>query len=340
MKPLRTTPPRVIVLATGGTIAGVQDMNAAYTAGQLSANALLSALPDLSEFASVCVEQIANIGSQSMTSKVWLDLMNRIRKIDANQEADAVVITHGTDTLEETAYFLHLALGTDLPVVLTGAMRPANAYGADGPQNLVDAIMWAVSPEAGATGVTVVMNGKVHNARYVQKQVCEGLDAFDSREAGPIARLKGCQITHYTRSIGQKHGEASQLTLEKALNTTDEKTLPRVSIYYAAALADDKMLEAVLMTKPQGIIVAGVGNGNVAGSTLSVLQEASRQGISVVRSSRCSSGYVTRNLEVADDAFGFIVAHDLNPQKARILLMLALQKTNDPSRIQIFFNEH
>ncbi|MGE4126419.1 MAG: asparaginase [Pusillimonas sp.] len=328
--------PRVMVLATGGTIAGVQHQGSGYRSGQLTAEALLSVLPDVSEIASVAAEQIANVGSQSISYDIWLSLLARISGIVQNDEADAVVITHGTDTMEETAYFLQLALLANIPVVLTGAMRPANAWGADGPQNLFDAICVAAASAPGNNGVQVVMNGLVHNARYVQKTSCEGLDAFVSREAGPVARIDARQVVLYGTLPAGRTPAGSGSSLAPA----PHMPAPRVIVWYVMAEDDEISLKALLATHPQGIIVAGVGNGNMSDMALRQLQQARQQGIVVVRSSRCASGAVTRNLEVNDDTSGFIVANDLNPQKARVLLMLALQKTNNPARIQEFFNKY
>ena len=328
--------PRVVVLATGGTIAGVQHHGSGYNAGQLTAEALLSVLPETSEIAHVSAEQIANVGSQSISYDIWLSLWARITEITLKNQADAVVITHGTDTMEETAYFLQLALATDLPVVLTGAMRPANAWGADGPQNLFDAIRVAAATLPGCNGVRVVMNGLVHNARYVQKDTCEGLDAFISREAGPMARVDANTVMPYCSIPLDKMPAADGFSLTPQPGTP----APRVLVWYAMAHEDEISLQAVLATNPQGIIVAGVGNGNMSETTCRLLHESRQQGVIVVRSTRCSAGFVTRNLEVNDDVYGFVVAHDLNPQKARVLLMLALQKTNNPARIQEFFNKY
>ena len=326
--------PRVMVLATGGTIAGVQHQGSSYSAGQLTAEALLSVLPDMSGVADLSAEQLANVGSQSMTYNIWCDIARRVTEIVQNDQADAVVITHGTDTMEETAYFLRLALPVNLPVIVTGAMRPANAWGADGPRNLSDAIRVAAASVSVRNGVGIVMNGHIHDARYVHKKSCEGLDAFESREAGPIGRVDAQKIVWFAAPAEKKH--AVGLALSEFVNDQP----PHVPIWYASAIPDEITLDAILHTNPQGIIVAGVGNGNMPESVVSRLQQAASQGLVVVRTSRCSAGFVTRNLEINDDVCGFIVAHDLNPQKARVLLMLALQKTNKPARIQEFFNKY
>lgn len=328
--------PRVMVLATGGTIAGVQNHGTSYSAGQLTAEALLSVLPDMSGVADLSAEQLANVGSQSITYAIWCDILRRVAEIVRNDQADAVVITHGTDTMEETAYFLQLALPANLPVILTGAMRPANAWGADGPRNLFDAIRVAAASVSVRNGVGIVMNGHIHDARYVQKKSCEGLDAFESREAGPIGRVDAQKIVWFVAPAEKKYAAGSALALSEPVNDQP----PHVPVWYASAIPDEITLDAILHTNPQGIIVAGVGNGNMPQSVVSRLQQAASQGLVVVRTSRCSAGFVTRNLEINDDACGFIVAHDLNPQKARVLLMLALQKTNKPARIQEFFNKY
>lgn len=333
----QTELPCIKILATGGTIAGVQGHASSYVAGQLSANALVSALPDTGKIANIEVEQIANVGSQSMTADVWKSMLRTLYEL-GSQRIDAVVITHGTDTMEETAWFLQLAYRGTLPIILTGAMRPANAYGADGPVNLLDAIRTAASPDVRNKGVLVVMNGQIHSARYVQKLACEGLDAFESRENGPIGRVGADAIEWFYEAPAKKFNNCSDVFL---MHTKDiNKPFPRIPVFYATALCEENTLDALLMTKPQGIIIAGVGNGNISDQAIARLQQAALQGVVVVRASRCASGSVKRNLEVNDDACGFIVANDINPQKARLLLGLALQKTNNPARIQEFFNEH
>lgn len=332
--------PRILILATGGTIAGVQKEAAAYTAGKLSAKALVSALPDLSSTARISAEQLVNIGSQSMTYAVWRALARRITEVAQNNLADAVVVTHGTDTMEETAYFLHLAVPVDLPVVLTGAMRPANAYAADGPENLFNALRVAATPETKGKGVVVVMNGEIHSARYVQKSACDGLQAFESRETGVMGVVNQVGIKYFYAGPAAKHTTKSELTLNLLALEQNARPNLRVPILYAYAAEDDETLEAILATQPNGIVVAGVGNGNMSDATLSRLQAAAGNGLPVVRASRCQTGFVARNLEVNDDQSKFIVANDLNPQKARVILLLASQKTNNSAEIQKYFDKH
>ena len=329
---------RVKVLATGGTIAGVQNSQTGYVAGQLTAEALVSVLPDLGKTATIEIEQIANVGSQSITAEVWQALLKSLYKIEQQNEVDAVVITHGTDTMEETAWFLQLAFGGNMPVILTGAMLPANAYGADGPQNLFDAIRVAASAGVENKGVLVVMNGEIHSARYLQKQSCEGLNAFASRTAGPLGRVEGGHVEWWYAAPDKKFNGASDLVLKEF--NTHKAPFPQIPVFYVTALCDEFVLDMMLAVKPRGIIIAGVGNGNMSDATMQQLQHAAQNGTIVVRSSRCPQGFVKRNLEVNDDACGFVVANDINPQKARVLLALALQKTNTPARIQDFFNKH
>lgn len=332
--------PRVTILATGGTIAGVQTGQAAYVAGKLSAKALLSALPDLSGIAAVQAEQLVNIGSQSMTWTVWAALARRITQIAQAGQADAIVVTHGTDTMEETAYFLHLALSVDVPVVITGAMKPANAYAADGPINLYDAVQVAADPRSAKKGVLVVMNGVVHSARYVQKRACEGIDAFESRDTGPMGCITKMGVHYFYKGPVQKFGSASELHLDLSATDQDARPPVRVPVWYAMAANDIETLEALLLTKPAALVVAGVGNGNMSDETMQCLASAAAQGLVVARATRCAAGCVTRNLEVQDDAYGFVVTHDLNAHKARVLLFLALQKTAEIVKIQKYFDEH
>lgn len=328
--------PSIAVLATGGTIAGEQANldSHAYRAGAVAVDALLAAAPGLTKLARVQAEQIANVGSQNMTHAVWAALARRIDTLCADPTIDGVVITHGTDTLEETAYFLSLVIRHDKPVVLTGAMRPATAVGADGPANLYNAVALACSAAARGRGALVVMNEDIHYAREVQKIACAGINAFASPNRGRAGVMRGAQA-HFFSVNDTVHGRRSQLSTDGL----DHAAWPRVEVVYGGVDLGDEMID-FLAARVQGIILAGVGDGNASDTALRALERAAARGVAVVRSSRTGSGRVARNVELDDDAMGSIAAGELNPQKARILLMLALIRTSDRAQIQEFFDQY
>lgn len=323
---------RVKILATGGTIAGAgaSSTRAAYKAGELPIDQLLNAVPDIHKLAKVTGEQIASIGSQDMSIDIWLKIAKRINEIFKNNEADAVVITHGTDTQEETSYFLRLTVKYDKPVVLTGSMRPATAISADGPKNLYDAVVVAASPKSAGRGVLVSMNEMVFSGRDVTKSNSTSTATFQSADFGPIGLVYDGLVEYYRKT--------ERLTGSTAPWDVDKITkLPRVDIAYMYADAPATTVNALVKEKVDGIVFAGVGNGNMNKVNLDALAAAAKSGIIVCRDSRTYSGRVTLHDEVDDDKYGFIVADDLNAQKARILLMLALTVTKDRSKLQDFF---
>lgn len=323
--------PHIIILATGGTIAGSGESQtkAAYTAGEVPVEELLNAVPEIQEKAKISGEQIANIGSQDMNLKTWLKLSNRINEIFENDEADGVVITHGTDTMEETAYFLSLTISSDKPVVLVGAMRPSTALSQDGNRNLLDAVTVASSPKS--RGVVVAMNEYIFSARDVEKTSTTNISAFYSRNFGPIGMVFDNMVNYYHRNIRQQNLK---------FNVSKLNDLPRIDIIYGYADANSNLIDFSVKDDAAGIVYAGVGNGNFNQSTEASLAKAVQDGVMVVRSSRISKGRVTLENEVDDEKLGFIVSDDLNPQKARILLMLALTITKDRDEIQkMFFGE-
>ncbi|WP_010255365.1 type II asparaginase [Myroides injenensis] len=322
--------PRVIILATGGTIAGSGESStkAAYTAGQIPVDNLLNAVPQIHEIANVKGEQIAQIGSQDMNVETWLKLSDRINQIFANNEADGVVVTHGTDTQEETAYFLELTVKSDKPVVLVGAMRPATAMSQDGNRNLLDAVMVAASPESKGVGVVIAMNEAVLAARDVTKTITTNMATFQSRNFGPIGLIYDGKVSYYYKSL--------RSPAEK-FDITGLKKLPQVEIVYGYADASPRAVTASIEEGVAGIVYAGLGNGNFNAPVGEALEQAAKKGIIVCRAARAGGGRVTLHNEVDDDALGFIVSDDLSPQKARILLMLALTKTKDRKEIQEMF---
>lgn len=322
--------PRVTILATGGTIAGAGESatKAAYTAGKVPIDILLSAVPQIHDLAKIKGEQIAQIGSQDMSVEVWLKLAKRINEIFKENSADAIVITHGTDTMEETATFLDLTVLFDKPVVLVGAMRPSTAMSQDGNKNLLDAIMVASDPNSQGKGVMVVMNELVFDARDVTKTITTSTSTFQSRNFGPIGLIYDGKVSYYYQSLRNP---------VKKFDVTKVTTLPQVEIIYGYADASPVTIDALLDTDVKGIVYAGMGNGNFNAAVGNALENASKKGIVVCRSNRAGSGRITLHNEVDDEALGFVVGDDLNPQKSRILLMLSLMETNDRAKIQSNF---
>jgi L-asparaginase len=328
--------PKIMILATGGTIAGAQaaPSEAGYKSGTFSVEELIKAVPKLKELADLSAEQVANIGSQNMNHEVWLKLAARVNAV-LKGDQDGVVITHGTDTMEETAYFLSLVVKSDKPVVLVGSMRPATAISADGPANLYNAVALAANPKARGRGPVVELNDEFHYAREVQKMNTTLLDTFKSPNRGR-AGVMNTGVAHFYDPINSRHTTQSEFSVEGVA----AKDLPKVEIVYSYANAGRDLVDCLVEKNTKGIVLAGVGDGNTTDDLLAGLTDAAKKGVVVVRASRTGSGLVVRNVEVDDDALGFVAAMELNPQKARILLMLGLMKTNDPKRIQEYFREY
>ncbi|MVW71554.1 asparaginase [Bordetella sp. 15P40C-2] len=327
--------PSIAVLATGGTIAGVrvQDDAHAYRAGALSVEHLLAAVPGLDRLAHIQAEQLANVGSQDMSFAIWAALARRVDALCQDPDIDGIVITHGTDTVEETAYFLSLVIRHDKPVVLTGAMRPATALGADGPANVLYAVALAASDSARARGPLVVMNEDIHYAREVQKVACNGIDAFASPNRGRAGVMRGERAVFYSRNE-PRHTVNSAFSVDLL-----DRAWPRVDILFATVDLNHDVVD-YLSARARAIVLSGVGDGNGSQAVLQALHRAVQRGVIVARASRCGSGHVARNVEVDDEAMGFIAVGDLSPQKARILLMLGLMKTSDPVELQTLFDEY
>jgi|TARA_R110000850_G_scaffold259977_1_gene387131 L-asparaginase len=334
---------RIHILATGGTIAGTADTRGGYAAGQVSVEALLDSLPSRPQDMVVSFEQLANVGSQSITNDIWYELANRINKISNENLADGIVVTHGTDTMEETAYFLNLVTLGQIPVVLTGAMKPADAFSPDGPENLLSALYLAANTAAANLGVLVVMNSTIHSARYIQKTGSNQDNAFQSIPFGPVGTQRGHTTIFFANGLSSLHTAHTAFTnaiQTGALNLQDKFSLPAVNILYAHAGMQDEMLKHWMAMPHQGIVVAGVGSGNISRTLELLLAAQVAKGIVVVRSTRLAFGHVARNVEVDDDQQGFVVAQNLNPAKARILLQLALALKLPLVQIQALYNTH
>ncbi len=324
--------PRVIILATGGTIAGAGASadRAGYTAGKIPIDDLIGAIPSVKKVANITGEQISSIGSQDMTIDIWQKLAVRINQIYANKEADAVVVTHGTDTQEETAYFLDLVTPSDMPVVLTGSMRPATAISADGPKNLYDAILVAIDPKTKGKGVLVSFNEGVYDAREVMKLSTTKVEAFGSPNSGPVGQVYDGKVEYYMSSIREENSKMP-------FKITADTKLPRVDIVYMYADAPSDMIDMLVAKKVDGIVIAGVGNGNFNKTYMDAVKRAVAAGVIVCRASRTPSGRVVLEDEINDDELGTIVSDDLTPQKARIMLMLGLTRTKDKKQLQNYF---
>jgi len=327
--------PRLRVLATGGTIAGAQASatDYGYKSGAYDVNSLLKAVPNLDKLAVITGEQLASIGSQDMNDEIWLKLAKRINAVLAGTGTDGVLITHGTDTLEETSYFLSLVTKSDKPVVMVGSMRPATAVSADGPGNIYNGV--AVVADAGAKGkgTLVVLNDTIHYARNVMKTDTTSVQTFASINRGPAGVVHTGKVTWF-EPMDRKLGPATEFSID------DLDRLPRVDIIYAHANMSADLIDAAIRNGAKGIVVAGVGDGNMTAAALDVLTRAAKGGVVVVRSTRLPAGIVLRNNEVNDDEKGFVASGELNPPKSRVLLQLALTRTTDPVRIQKMFYEY
>lgn len=327
--------PNIHILATGGTIAGsgASATGTAYTAGQVAIGTLLSAVPELESIAHVTGEQIVRIGSQDMTDEVWLTLAGSINALLANDDVDGVVVTHGTDTMEETAYFLNLTVKSDKPVVLVGAMRPSTALSADGPLNLYNAVVVAGAKESAGRGVMVVMNGLILGARNVTKTNTTNVQTFQSPNTGALGYVNDGKV-FYAMSTLKAH------TTNSVFDVSGLDSLPKVGIIYSYSNVEPDALIAMENNGYKGIVHAGVGNGNIHKNLFPELISARKKGIQIVRSTRVPTGPTTLDAEVDDRQYQFIASLELNPQKARVLLMLALTKTNDWETIQGYFNAY
>lgn len=309
---------KIVVLGTGGTIAGTSAQagdNIGYTAAQVGVGQLLTAVPGLQALAggALVAEQVAQIDSKDMDGEVWRTLALRCAHHLNDSEVRGVVITHGTDTLEETAWFLHEVLDAAKPVVLTCAMRPATALTPDGPQNLLDAVATVLAP--GATGVLAVAAGEVHGARYVQKVHPYRVNAFSSGDAGPLGWVEEGVVRWACNSpVAQvDHADSAMNNIVNAV------AWPWVEILMNHAGASGRAVDALVREGVQGLVVACTGNGTIHHDLEAALVRAQNAGVRVVRSTRCAEGQV---LPKPGDALP--ASQGLSPVKARVALMLDL----------------
>ncbi len=325
--------PTIALLATGGTIAGsgASASLGSYKSGELGIIELLKAIPSLNKIARIQGEQISNSGSQDMNEEIWFKLAKRAQELLDNSRIQGVVITHGTDTLEESAYFLNLVLRSTKPVVLVGAMRNASSLSADGALNLYNALSVAIDEKSANKGVLVVMDDSIFSAREAIKTHTTHTSTFKALNSGAIGSVYYGKVCYYMQPL-RKH------TIESEFSLSQLKTpLPKVDIIYTHAGMTPDLFQASLNSHAKGVVIAGVGNGNVSAGFLKAMQEASEMGVVIVRSSRVGSGEITSG-EIDDKAF--ITSDNLNPQKARVLLQLALTKTNNKEKIQEMFEEY
>ncbi|MGI7425178.1 type II asparaginase [Campylobacter jejuni] len=322
---------RIAILGTGGTIAGFIDSTIAttgYTAGAIDIDVLIKAVPQIRDLADISWEQIANIDSSNMCDEIWLRLAKKIAKLFA-EGIEGVVITHGTDTMEETAYFLNLTIKSDKPVVLVGAMRPSTAISADGPKNLYNAVALVANKEAKNKGVMVAINDKILSARGVVKTHSLNVDAFSSPDFGDLGYIVDGKVFFYN-NVTKAHTKNAPFDVSKLTS------LPKVDILYSYSNDGSGVAAKALFEHgTKGIVVAGSGAGSIHKNQKDVLKELLKKGLKVVVSSRVVAGCVA--VSDSDEKLGFISAEDLNPQKARVLLILALTKTSDPKKIQEYF---
>lgn len=325
----------IVILATGGTIAGAAatGTQAGYSSGQFGVETLIEAVPQLAELASIRGEQVANVGSQDMNDAIWLKLAQRTNALLSQDDVDGVVITHGTDTIEETAYFLNLVIDSEKPVVMTAAMRPATALSADGPLNIFNAVAVAADPDAARRGVLVVINDDIHGARGMTKTSTTDVQTFVSAERGLMgATLYG--DNRWFRHPYRVH------TRDAAFSVTDLDELPRVDVMYISAGVSPDLIDAAVANGARGIVTAGVGNGNMTAGAVDAVTRAVEKGVVVVRSTRVTRGTVGRKVELDDDALGTVASGELNPAQARVLLKLVLTRSSDPAMVQDYFNQY
>jgi glutamin-(asparagin-)ase len=327
--------PRIVVVATGGTIAGSAASTTdttGYRAGTTGVADLLAAVPEALDLASITGEQFASIDSSDVTDEVLLRLARRVDELLASPDVDGVVVTHGTDTLEESAYFLHLVLDSAKPVVFTGAMRPASALSADGPLNFFAAVAAASAPASRSQGVLVVLNDEIHSARDVSKSTSLRVDSFTS-PYGPLGVVVGGRVLYY-RAVARPHTTASEFHVSAI------ETLPSAGIIYAHSGLDESVSDLIAAAGYAVIVHAGFGNGTVSGRVVGPLEAARRAGALVVRATRTGAGHVTAVGASGAEVDGWISVDDQNAQRARILACLALTVTADPAEVQRIFDTY
>lgn len=325
----------VLIIGTGGTIAGAASTgtSAIYESGAFGVEDLIRACPGVESLAKLSFRSLLSKDSADMTTDDWWLIACEVMTAIANPAIDGIVITHGTDTLEESAFFLDLTIPKGKPVVLVGAMRPATSLSPDGPMNLYDAVSVAAAAESARRGVLVTMNNEIFLARHVTKSHTGKLNTFVSPTCGPVGQVIYGQPRYFWLPV-----EIGALipTQPDSIRSVD---FPLVAVWHCHADADHSLAEIQLDSgKIRGLVIAGFGDGNIPASYRTLLIHAREKGIVIVRSTRVAGGYVTPDYNQLDSTYGLISARSLNPQKARILLMLALMQTKNILEIQALFN--
>jgi L-asparaginase len=326
--------PNIMILATGGTIAGAaaSGTQSGYQSGAVGIDTMIEAVPGIKDLANLKGEQVANVGSQDMTFDILIKVAKRINELAKSKDVDGFVVTHGTDTMEESAYFLNLTAKTEKPIVMVGSMRPSTAVSADGPLNLYNAVGVAADPKAEGRGVMVVMNDWIHGAHSLTKTSTTAVQTFMSPIRGLVGVASYGKNDFYSEpSPGWKH------TTESEFDISNVTKLPRVDVIFVSLDMAPDLIDASVANGAKGIVLAGVGNGNMNKPSVDAAAAAVKKGVVVVRSSRVATGLVGRNVELKDDDLGFIASDELNPQKSRILLSLALLKSRPPKDLQTLF---
>lgn len=321
---------KIVIIGTGGTIAGKAASNTdltGYQAGTLPLTELLADIPELAEYGPFETEQFSNIESSDITVQQWRALSALAQKKADRQDVAGVVITHGTDSMEETSYFLHLTVQTDKPIIFTGSMRPASAISADGPLNILSAVQTARSPEACGKGVMIVMNNYIDSARYARKMNTTNAATFGNQDFGHMGIIQQGTARFFTIPAGRHTNESEFTRIHEAL--------PRVELLFAYAGMTGDVVEAIAGLEPAGLVVAGLGHGTLPKEARLALEQLT---IPVVRASRTGSGLVTAI--PSDLAPGFLTAQVLSPFKARILLMLGLAAGASKEELRRMFAEY
>ncbi|QEZ46725.1 asparaginase [Cupriavidus oxalaticus] len=322
----------IVIIGTGGTIAGAGASainTAAYQSAVVPVDKIIASVPEISKVANVKGEQIFQIGSESFNNERLLKLAKRVSELLKQPDVDGIVITHGTDTIEETAYFLNLTLKSDKPVVVVGSMRPGTALGADGALNLYDAVLVASNPASKGKGTLVVLNDEIHTGRDVTKSNTFKTETFRS-PFGPLGYVVEGRSLYY-RLPARPHTLQTEWDIDKI------DKLPEVAVIYAYGNVNPASIDAAVKNGAKAIVYAATGNGSVGDYMVEPLKAARAKGVQIVRASRTGSGVVIRNAEQPDDKYDWIVTDDQLPQKARILMALALTRTNDPKALQQVF---
>lgn len=319
--------PKVKLFTTGGTIQSKgahRQKLMEYSDGKVGPVELIADLPELKDIADVSYDEVANVGSPSITAEILLDLAKKVNTWLAQPDAAGAVVTHGTSTLEETAYFLNLVVKSDKPVVVVGAMRPFTAVSRDGPFNLYNSVRVAASTEAKGMGVLILLNDEINSARETTKGNTYRVDTFVARDFGPLGYADSDRIAFY-RYPTTRH------TLKSEFDVSGLTTLPRVDVVYTYQEADRVPVDAFVAAGAKGIVLTG-------GGVADAVKAGQEKGVVFVMSDRKGSGRVVESERQASQSM--VTSDNLSPHKARILLRLALTKTTDPKEIQRIFNEY